>query len=227
LTYDVNGNLNVDNNKAISSISYNHLNLPSVIVVTGKGTITYTYDAAGNKIQKVTVDNTVNPAKTTTTFYLGGSVYENDVLQFIAHEEGRIRFKAAAGAVPASLQYDYMLKDHLGNVRMVLTEEQKQDKYPVASMEDAKIATEQQYYTIDNTKIVLGSTVTGLPTYTNDNGIGNNPSDPAFEAANSTKLYKLNSNNNKTGLGIALKVMAGDKIDILGKSYYFQNNTGG
>jgi hypothetical protein len=47
--YDVNGNLNLDNNKAISSITYNYLNLPSVITVTGKGSISYTYDAAGNK----------------------------------------------------------------------------------------------------------------------------------------------------------------------------------
>jgi hypothetical protein len=63
-SYDGNGNLTLDNNKAISSITYNHLNLPSVITVTGKGTITYTYDATGNKIKKVTVDNTVNPSKT-------------------------------------------------------------------------------------------------------------------------------------------------------------------
>ncbi|MEJ0105028.1 MAG: hypothetical protein WDO19_21850 [Bacteroidota bacterium] len=41
-SYDVNGNLTADANKAISSISYNHLNLPSVVTVTGKGTITYT-----------------------------------------------------------------------------------------------------------------------------------------------------------------------------------------
>ncbi len=47
--YDGNGNLIKDNNKNISSITYNYLNLPSVITVTSKGTITYTYDAAGNK----------------------------------------------------------------------------------------------------------------------------------------------------------------------------------
>ncbi len=50
--YDANGNLIQDNNKAISSITYNHLNLPSLITVTGKGTITYTYDAAGNKLKE-------------------------------------------------------------------------------------------------------------------------------------------------------------------------------
>jgi hypothetical protein len=120
-----------------------------------------------------------------------------------------------------------MIKDHLGNVRMVLTEELKKDKYPVASLETAKLGTEDDYYTIDQSKIVDANTVTALPAYTNDNGIGNNPTDVPFETANSVKLYKLNSNENKTGLGITLKVMSGDRIDIHGKSYYFQNNTGG
>jgi hypothetical protein len=50
--YDGNGNLTLDNNKAIASITYNHLNLPNVITVTSKGTITYTYDAAGTKLKK-------------------------------------------------------------------------------------------------------------------------------------------------------------------------------
>ena len=145
--------------------------------------------------------------------------------------KGRIRALYNNGASPntlTGLTYDYMLKDHLGNVRMVLTEELKQDKYPVASMEDAKLAIEDDYYSIDNTKIELASNVTGLPAYTNDNGIGNNPSDASFEAANSNKLYRLNGSEiNKTGLGITLKVMSGDRVDIHGKSYYFQNNTGG
>jgi hypothetical protein len=49
--YDVKGNLVSDANKKISSIVYNHLNLPSVVTVTKddgspKGAITYTYDAA-------------------------------------------------------------------------------------------------------------------------------------------------------------------------------------
>jgi len=253
-TYDVNGNLISDKNKTIASITYNHLNLALVVTVTGKGTITYTYDAAGNKQKKVTVEtNATVPFNgtnytpvtiTTTTTYLGGAVYETkaynnaalaslqytDKLQFMGHEEGRIRALYNNGASPntlTGLAYDYMLKDHLGNVRMVLTEELKQDKYPVASMEDAKLAIEDDYYTLDNTKIELASNVTGLPAYTNDNGIGNNPSDVSFETANSNKLYKLNSNTNKTGLGITLKVMSGDRIDIHGKSYYFQNNTGG
>jgi len=41
----------------------------------------------------------------------------------------------------------------------------------------------------------------------------------------SAKVYKLNATSNKTGLGIVLKVMAGDKIDIHGKSYYQSTTT--
>ncbi len=77
-----------DKNKNIASISYNYLNLPNVITVTGKGTITYTYDAAGNKLKKTTVDNTVTPSKTTVTDCLGLYTYHNDTLQFIAKKAG-------------------------------------------------------------------------------------------------------------------------------------------
>jgi YD repeat-containing protein len=42
-----------------------------VITVTGKGTITYTYDAAGNKLKKE-INETGQPLK--TTLYIGGAV---------------------------------------------------------------------------------------------------------------------------------------------------------
>lgn len=234
--YDRNGNMVTDLNKNITgttgvelgsgAITYNYLNLPQLITVADKGTITYTYDAAGNKLRKITTDNTVNPAKITTTDYIAGMVYENNALQFLGQEEGRIRL-STVNSQPVFV-YDYMIKDHLGNVRMVLTEEQKIDKYPVASLEDAKITTEDDYYTIDNSKIVdVSSLFVPPPAYTNDNGIGNNPTDVGFETANSSKLYQLNATSNKTGLGITLKVMAGDRIDIHGTSYWNQENTGG
>lgn len=220
------GNLISDANKSITDITYNYLNLPVVITVTDKGTITYTYDAAGNKLKKTTVDNTVTPAKTTTTLYIGGALYENDQLQFIAHGEGRIRPLRDGSNNITAFTYDYFLKDHLGNVRMVLTEEEKQDIYPMASLESSKVSIEEGFYTIKTTDIVGKSTATGIPDYPNNNGIPNNPPDPSFEATNSTMLYRLNSSGSKTGLGMALKVMAGDKIDVFGKSYYFQNTTG-
>jgi hypothetical protein len=65
---------------------------------------------------------------TTTTNYISGFVYESkaysnaalsslqytDVLQYTGTEEGRINATKNA--------YEYFLKDHLGNTRMVLTE---------------------------------------------------------------------------------------------------------
>src|SRR5207302_788044 len=42
--YDANGSLVTDNNKGISFITYNYLNLPQSISIKGKGTISYIYD---------------------------------------------------------------------------------------------------------------------------------------------------------------------------------------
>jgi RHS repeat-associated protein len=200
-SYDVNGNLNLDNNKAISSITYNHLNLPSVITVTGKGTITYTYDAAGNKLRKVTVDTTVSPSRTTTTLYIGGAVYQNDTLQFIAHEEGRMR-PGASG-----FNYDYMIKDHLGNVRVILTEEQKSDMYPAASMETANATVEETFYSnLPATRIEApGGYGGGTP----------------------QKVAKVRGDGNKIGPAIILKVMAGDKFNLTVNSWWNSGNTPG
>ncbi|AEV99381.1 hypothetical protein A4D02_34265 [Niastella koreensis] len=259
--YDVNGNLVTDKNKKLNGVAdvdqasgaivYNHLNLPSLINVDNgnKGTITYVYNAAGNKLQKialekgVTVVNIVSDVKTTTN-YVGGFVYESkeylnqalasenyfDKLQFVNHEEGRMRYIIPAPGADPRYEYDYFVKDHLGNVRMVLTEEQKQDIYPAATLEgnlsnsaDA-VYKEKDFYNIDGNYIVDISTTSlpGLPTYQNNNGTYNpNPNSQVND--NSQKLYKLNATTNKTGLGITLKVMVGDQIDIMGKSYWFKN----
>ena len=112
-----------DQNKKITGISYNILNLPSVITVAGKGAIKYYYDASGNKLQKRTTDNTASP-NTTVTTYIGGAVYQNDTLQFFGTPEGRVRANTARTA----WIYDYFLKDHLGNTRMMIT-----DDYNVSS----------------------------------------------------------------------------------------------
>ena len=184
----------------ISSITYNHLNLPQVITVTGKGTVTYTYDAAGNKLKKVTVDNTVSPARSTATLYLGGSVYQNDTLQFIDHEEGRMRPGITA------FNYDYFLKDHLGNVRMVLTEEQKTDMYPAATMETVSAATEETFYSN------LSQTRTDVPYgYPANTPPGN---------AKVARTQGLQGGGAVVGPAILLKVMAGDKFNVTVNSWW-------
>ena len=45
-SYDGNGNLLLDNNKAIDNISYNFLSLPQLVHMNTKGNIAYTYEAS-------------------------------------------------------------------------------------------------------------------------------------------------------------------------------------
>jgi RHS repeat-associated protein len=156
--------------------------------------------------------------------YIGGFVYENDMVQFVGHEEGRARYENSIW------NYDYFLKDHLGNIRTVLTQQQQQDIYPAATLEgtttSGALSVEKNYYTVATAQVVNSSTVAGLPTYTNQNNPPvANPNPQSNNTANSTKVYRLSTATQKTGLGITLKVMSGDKVSVLGKSYFI--NTGG
>jgi hypothetical protein len=154
-------------------------------------------------------------------------VYKNNVLQFFGHEEGRVRPLPGNTAVPYA--FDYMLKDHLGNVRAVITDEQKVDQYPVATLEDgAGLAIEKNYYDITDANIVSRTAAFNAASgssYPNNNGNPPyNPNPGSTTAAESQKLYKLNgSTGSQTGLGITLKVMAGDEVFIYGKSFYHLN----
>jgi len=205
--YDVNGNVTVDSNKAISSITYNYLNLPATITVTGKGTIEYVYDNGGNKIKKiVTEGSTVK-----TTLYLSGFVYENDTLQLLLHEEGRIRLTTNTSNNYNGYAFDYFEKDHLGNVRVLLTEQRDTAAYPPATMETSYLGRDTLHYSKIPETRVARSTITGYPT--NDTTY-TNPNDYVAETR---------GNGNKIGPGIVLKVMAGDKFNIRVSSWYRLN----
>ena len=200
-SYDGNGNLNLDNNKAISSIAYNYLNLPNTVTVTAKGTIAYTYDAAGNKLKKTTTEG----AKITTTLYLGPFNYINDSLQFVSHEEGRIRPKTI-GNNANGFVYDYYLRDNLGNTRMILTDQKDTAFYPAATMETAAAVNEELYY----------ANLPATRTTTLPSGY------PANTPAGNAKVAKVSaaSGSQKVGPAITLKVMAGDKFNVVVNSWW-------
>jgi RHS repeat-associated protein len=221
-TYDLDGNLISDNNKAITSITYNYLNLPLQITISGKGTITYVYDAQGNKLSKTTVDNTVTPSKTTLTTYMAGFVYQAtsppsggavgaDTLQYVPHSEGRARWayhKYLNGTMNYGIEYDYFVKDHLGNTRVVLTQQKDTTKY-LATMEGAYRSTETQLFGNITTSVYARAAASGYPvdlTITNPND----------------SVMRVNGNGQKVGPNLLLKVMSGDKIDIA-VQYYFNN----
>jgi len=228
-----------------TAIKYNHLNLvdrinPKWEDGTSKGNIDYDYDAlSGGRVRKVVAENPVaangNRTITTTTHYVNGFVYESKTyspanpneanydrrLLYIAHEEGRMRPVRDANGNITDFVYDYFVKDHLGNVRMVLTDEQQSDAYPVASMEDVadknNLADPNNYipyysntdYTANSSLRYPISSINGYPTdnYTTPNNY----------------VSKLRGDGQKIGPSIVLKVMAGDKFNIRVNSWYKLN----
>ncbi|MGH2666740.1 DUF6443 domain-containing protein [Flavobacterium sp.] len=70
-TYDLNGNLIKDENKNITEILYNQLNLPKKITFGTNGTIEYIYNATGQKLEKIVKE----ASGATYTEYLGGFQY--------------------------------------------------------------------------------------------------------------------------------------------------------
>jgi hypothetical protein len=231
---DLNKRLNGTTGILVTSggaITYNFLNLPAQIIVrneagtANKGNIAYTYNAAGGKLRKVVTEPGVSingtiTTITTTTFYQGGLVYESKSyapvptgyanytyqLQFFGHEEGRVRVvRPTPQSNPVALVYDYMLKDHLGNVRMVLTEEQTIDDYPPATMEDVNATSESLYYTQVNTS-------------TRANRHPDMPVDGSTTPNSRAAL--LSNAGQKIGPGILLKVQAGDELEVWCRSWW-------
>ena len=107
--YDDNGNMIRDNNKGIS-ITYNYLNLPTLITFDGNENIAILYDAAGVKLTKTSTDASGNSS---TKDYVGGIEYANGTLEAIYHSEGRLTPKTGGGYL-----FEYTIKDHLGNSRV-------------------------------------------------------------------------------------------------------------
>ena len=109
-TYDVNGNLTTDSNKAITNISYNHLNLPVVVNFGSTNKIEYIYDATGVKLKKIVSTGT-------TTEYAGNYIYENGSLQFFHTPEGYVE-PINASNYALGFRHTFQYKDHLGNIRL-------------------------------------------------------------------------------------------------------------
>jgi RHS repeat-associated protein len=116
--YDVNGNMTNDPYKALT-ISYNHLNLPTLFTFGSGSLIDVLYDRAGKKLRK-----TVKTSATTTQYvqdYVDGIEYRTTgtgvlTLEAIYTNEGRVTPNGAAW------RYEYNIKDHLGNTRLTFAD---------------------------------------------------------------------------------------------------------
>jgi RHS repeat-associated protein len=107
--YDANGSVIKDLNKGITSIKYNILNLPSVVLFNDGSYIVYKYDALGIKLSETS--NYSDSTVIKKTDFVGGLTYENDALAMIHHDEG---------IYLPSRGYQYFLSDHLGSTRVIL-----------------------------------------------------------------------------------------------------------
>ncbi len=101
-------------------LTYNYLNLPKTVAIGGK-MLTYDYDASGTKHKYI--------ADTLTVKYAGAFEYNaNNLFKRLSISEGQAVIRQD------TLRFDYYLKDHLVNVRIVFDENggilQKSDYYP-------------------------------------------------------------------------------------------------
>ena len=128
--YDFNGNMDIDENKGFA-FAYNYLNLPKEIV-GGNDTVRYIYDATGAKISKELVQG----GAISYTDYVGNFVYKDGDLDYISTDEGRITQPTAG-----TFQYEYFLKDHLGNTRTVFA-----DGNGDGVLADNEVLQETHYY---------------------------------------------------------------------------------
>ena len=132
----------VDDNKGILSITYNHLNLPEEIVFSQTKRINYLYAADGRKLKETITDG----AMTHTFDYCSNLVYEDGELSYLLTPGGR--------AIPTEQEheyvYEYFLKDHLGNVRVVFGDPDH--------VNEAEVIQENHYYP-------FGMTMGGLELY--------------------------------------------------------------
>jgi len=128
--YDDKGNMVRDDNKGITQIVYNHLNLPKAIYFAAGTKITYLYDALGTKLGKTVTE----PTEEVRTDYLNGFQYEDEGTRFFATAEGYVNFMPNRGGYTTNYVYNYT--DHLGNVRLSYS-------YTSAGL---KILEENNYY---------------------------------------------------------------------------------
>ncbi|MFN8843478.1 MAG: RHS repeat-associated core domain-containing protein, partial [Chryseotalea sp.] len=145
-TYDVAGNLVQDLNKNISSITHNELNLTQQITVTGVGYLTYLYTADGTKLADMLYSHTNQLLKRTD--YASPFLYEQDFTQ--GNQRKLHSIQTAAGRVlpipTGGFEYQYVLTDHLGSARMILSANPRTYTYK-ATMETANAVAEEMLFT--------------------------------------------------------------------------------
>ena len=133
--YDANGNITSDTYRGVSSISYNHLDLPTLVQRSTSNKLEMTYDADGNLLCRKTY-TTSSTVPTETLDYIGNIEYVNNVIDQVHHDQGR--YKSISAGV---YRHEYTIADHLGNTRIVYA-----DVNANGTVEQSEILAENHYY---------------------------------------------------------------------------------
>ncbi|MEM8566961.1 MAG: RHS repeat-associated core domain-containing protein, partial [Bacteroidota bacterium] len=127
------------------------------------------------------------------TDYVGEFVYEDNELAFIFHEEGRI-----VPELDGSYSYEYYLKDHLGNTRVVFTTDPKTIDFGLNYESNSADPDDEALF--DNLQNVITADI-------------HDRVDAGNESFNHTNVQALNgATNGVIGSVLTIPVGAGDKI---------------
>ncbi|MEO1418997.1 MAG: RHS repeat-associated core domain-containing protein [Bacteroidota bacterium] len=145
--YDANGNMELDANKGIE-VSYNFLNLPAHIEFANGNEIELTYDAAGNKLSKLSISANGQAVRKD---YVGGIEYVTvggtSTLEALYHAEGRAVpvFDINDGTTITDFTYEYSIRDHLGNSRVMISDINQDGELTIGGP-NSELLQEQHYY---------------------------------------------------------------------------------
>lgn len=184
---DFSGSINSIEVKGLVVVAYNYLNLPEKVTKGGDHYINYYYDATGRKLaQEVFTSANILEKRSD---YSGEFFYENDTLTFINHEEGRA---VMTGGQP---EYQYFLKDHLGNVRLTFTTKPEQEVFSANFEEENQQEEAMLFENYDPLQFDL------------------------FDHTDAGTVYTYSQllnggNNSQIGLAKSLAVMPGDTLKV-------------
>ncbi len=246
--YDENGNMTIDNNKDITTttggagIIYNYMDKPQKIIIKNKTEIEFTYNADGTKLGK-SVKN-IQTGIVKQTWYIGAMIFEETSnvidLKIIQHEEGRIRVYKPQNNPRVTIggnfnitnvdkgAYEYFLKDHLQNIRMILTEE-SHSEYHNCTMENVPNVS-QQVVNYETQNFGQINTNTGLPAANNEVNASRTPKSVTgwnLGGVTNQSVAKLSKLSQQVGPNFFLKVMAGDAISTKVDYFYNTPNSNG
>jgi RHS repeat-associated protein len=192
-SFDANGNMSLDKNKNITAMTYNYLNLPLQVTKNTGEKIIYVYNAHGERLSQQLYN--ASGTLTKTTDYVGEFIYQNDTLQFIDHDEGRVVMKGVTNP-----EYQYFLKDNLGNIRVTFTTQTTTKTY-TAGFETANQTTEAANFL-------------NYPSGSHINTVASN----AHTGSNS--LYLNGAASGQVGVAKSYSVMPGDVVSIQAYAKY-------